>query len=341
MARNRLGQCIGVSLVTLSACRAQAPRPPVEGTTRSPRVVRTAAVARSEGGETSVPGIVRARQRAALSARTTAAVVESPYHEGERVEATAVLLRLDDTALRSAVQAAEAALAGADADRERAQALLTKDAATPRELEEAAARAAAARAAWEGARDNLAYAVLRAPFPGRVRSKPASVGEVVSPGMTLIEIEGDAGLELEATLDSSLAASIRPGDQAEAEIDGQAGRVRAMVRSVSSAADPATHRFEMRADLTPLPGLRSGLFARLLLPDPLSAPRLTVPASAVMERGGLSGVFVVAEGKARLRWIALGATSGGQTEARAGLVAGERVILDPAGLADAEPVVER
>ena len=71
--------------------------------------------------------------------------------------------------------------------------MLAKDAATPRERDEAAARAAAARAVFEGARDNLAYAVLRAPFAGRVGSRPVDVGEVVSPGTALIEIEGEGG----------------------------------------------------------------------------------------------------------------------------------------------------
>jgi hypothetical protein len=84
--------------------------------------------------------------------------------------------------------------------------------------------------------------------------------------------------------------------------------------------------------------LRSGLFARLLVPSPSSAPRLTVPASAVFPRGGLTGVFVVGGGKATLRWVAVGATAGGVTEVRAGLEAGERVATDPAALTDGQAV---
>ena len=65
-----------------------------------------------------------------------------------------------------------------------------------------------------------------------------------------------------------------------------------------------------------------------------------VPAAAVFERGGLTGVFVVAEGKARLRWIAVGAPEGEAIEVRAGLEPGERVVLEPSGLVDGTPVVE-
>jgi hypothetical protein len=60
----------------------------------------------------------------------------------------------------------------------------------------------------------------------------------------------------------------------------------------------------------------------------------------VFQRGGLSGVFVVAKGEARLRWVAVGATAGDVTEVRAGLEAAERVALEPGGLADGQAVAE-
>jgi len=227
-------------------------------------------------------------------------VVELPFREGERVEAGAVLARLDDDAARSAVAAAEAAEAAAGADFRRMEALLAKGAATPREREDAAARAAAAHAALLVAKDNLAYAVLRAPFAGMVASRPVHVGDVVSPGTTLIEVEGEGGLEVQTTLDADLAAIARPGLRIKALVDGQPQPLIATIRSVSAAGDPATHRFEVRADVPAASGLRSGLFARLVLPSPSASPRLLVPSGAVFERGGLRGVFVVQEGDARL-----------------------------------------
>jgi multidrug efflux pump subunit AcrA (membrane-fusion protein) len=59
-----------------------------------------------------------------------------------------------------------------------------------------------------------------------------------------------------------------------------------------------------------------------------------------MARGGLTGVFVVKDGTARLRWVAAGRTTAGRTEIRAGLDSGERVALDPAGLQDGAPATE-
>lgn len=330
-------------VLSASACGRpeKAPAPP--RATESARPVATVAVVSAEPGETTVAvsASIRARQHASLAARVPASVVELPYREGERVAAGAVVVRLDAVALRSAVEAAEAADRAAAAEQARMESLRSRDAATTRESEDAVARASAAHAALLAARDNLAYAVLRAPFAGVVASRAAHVGDVAAPGATLIEIEGDAGHELLATLDPAQASALSVGETLEVFVDGIAEGQTARVTALSPAADPTTHRFEVRASLPAATGLRSGLFARLAVPSRDSEARLLVPSSALFARGGLTGVFVVQDGRALLRWVAPGAPSEGQTEIRAGLARGERIALDPAGLEDGGAVVER
>lgn len=330
-----------VLLLAAVACSRER-RPTIAPTAAAPtRPVTTVLVERTGGaGVAAVPATVQARQRAALAARVPASIVELPLREGDRVTAGQMVARLDDTALRSALAAAQASAKAADVDLARVEALLKKNAATPKEAEEARARAAGTAAAVAAAGDNLAYAVLRSPFDGMVASRPANVGDVVSPGTTVVEIEGRGGLEARATVEADLASHLRLGSTLEARVDGQAEAITATVRAVSASADPATHRFEIRADLPAASGLRSGLFARLFIPSPNEAPRLLVPATAVFQRGGLNGLFVVKEGTARLRWVAVGPTAGARAEVRAGVDAEERVALDPAGLTDGQPVTE-
>jgi membrane fusion protein, multidrug efflux system len=333
---------LAVVLSTAACGRPEkAPAPPKA--TGPARPVTTAAVASAGSGQAGVPvsATVQARQRAVLSSRVPASVVDLPYNEGERVAAGAVVARLDDAALRAAVQAAEAADRAAEAERARMESLRSRDAATTREADEAVSRASAAHAALLAARDNLSYAALRAPFAGVVASRPAHVGDVATPGSTLIEIEGAGGHEVLATLDAAQAASLRVGATVSVLVDGIAEAQTARITALSPGADPTTHRFEARASLPAVPGLRSGLFARLLVPSEASEGRLLVPSSALFARGGLTGVFVVEHGRALLRWVAPGAASGDQTEIRAGLTAGERIAVDPATLEDGTPVAER
>jgi RND family efflux transporter MFP subunit len=336
-------------LTVLAACGGKT-RPAGNATAappRPPRPIHTAVVERAGGGEVTVPATVAARQSATLAARIPAAIRELPLREGQAVAAGAVVVRLDDAALRSGLAAAEAGAQAAESDLARMTGLAQRGAATPREVEEASARAAATRAVVSAARENLSYAVLRSPFAGVLAARKVDVGDVISPGQPLVEIEGRGGLELRATLSAAESQSLRPGATVEARVDGIAEPLRVRITALSPAGDPTTHRFELRADLPALPasaGLRSGLFARLLLPGTLNEndtndAALTVPAAAVFQRGGLTGVFVADQGTARLRWIAPGAPAGDRIEVRAGLTAGERVVIDPGDLADGDRIV--
>ncbi len=167
----------------LAGCGRESSGPPPREARAPSRSVRTAVVERTGGpGSIAVPATVHARQRAALAARIPASVVELPWREGARVAAGALVARLDDTALRSGLVAAEAAAQAADVDLARVLALLKKGASTPKEAEESRARAAATAAAVAAARDSLSYAVLRAPFAGTVASRPAQRGGCGDPG---------------------------------------------------------------------------------------------------------------------------------------------------------------
>jgi len=328
-----------LAVAGLAGCARSAPAPrPSEEAATDVRATEVSAVGAI--GEVSVPGVVAARERATLAARVTAAVVELPFDAGARVSAGTVLVRLDDTAFRSSLAAAEAACALAEADRNRADTLWAKGSGTRREAEGAHARAVAACAGVARARDDLAYVVLKAPYKGTIAARRVHLGDVVSPGTPLLDLEADGTFEIRATVDAQAAARVHVGDRLPAAIDGTEARIEATVRALSPAGDPTTHRFEVQADLPRVPGLRSGVFARLWLPVPGGEKKLLVAERAVFRRGGLWGVFVIADGRARLRWIAVGETRLGLTEVRAGMDAGERVALDPAGLTDGARVQE-
>jgi hypothetical protein len=105
------------------------------------------------------------------------------------------------------------------------------------------------------------------------------------------------------------------------------------------------------------PGLRldPGAFARVRIEPPAGAPAgtappakmepasrsLAIPSRCIVRRGGLSGVFVVRDGRAMLRWLRIGRTDGLSTEVLAGLSPGEAIVLDPGDLADGQAVTAR
>ena len=93
------------------------------------------------------------------------------------------------------------------------------------------------------------------------------------------------------------------------------------------SADPGSRTFQVRVVIPNPDGqVRSGMFARVGFQK---GERLgiLVPASALVKRGQLDGVYVITGGRAHLRWVRLGKTFGARTEVISGLEPGDVVAL--------------
>ena len=113
------------------------------------------------------------------------------------------------------------------------------------------------------------------------------------------------------------------------------------VSELSLAADSVSRTFRVKVDLTAQPGLSSGQFARLLVPVGAS-DSLRVPAAAVVQRGQLEIVFVVANQHAQLHLVKTGKRVGDEVDILSGLHAGDAVVIEGAAqLTDGQPVEAR
>ncbi len=341
-ARLILLSTLGITAATLACGKSPGDGPRATGAeTAKPIAVQSLEVrATSETGALEIPAAIESTRRAILTSRLAASIVSLTHREGDSVSAGAVLVRLENTGLSAALTAAEASDTAAARDLARAEALLAKGAATRNEVENAATAAARTRAGLIAAREALSHATVRAPFAGRITKKIASEGDTVNPGQPLLEIEGPGGLEVTASIEASVYERLKVGQKIDVRIDGVATPFTALIHTLAPSADPTTHRFTLRADIRGASGVRAGLFARIAVPFPGTERRILVPSGAVIRRGGLTGVYVIREGRAWLRWIAPGDTFGDAIEARAGLEAKERVALEPTSLQDGAAVTE-
>jgi RND family efflux transporter MFP subunit len=324
-------QKIALVSVLVAACTPQA-MPPL-ASSESSRVRITRAEARPE--ERWLAGNVSAARHAQISTRAAAAVREVRVREGDRVVAGAVLVRLADGDLRAQEAAARAALDAALANERRVRSLVTQGHPPAAQLDSAEAQRAQAQAQLGAAREALTYAEIRAPFAGAVLAKLASQGDLVAPGQPMIELAGSA-LEIVANATEEETRALKAGLRLPF-ISG-AARGEAEVTAVSPGADPVSHRGTVRALVVSGTALRPGDFARLRLPASPGSGRLWIPRSALVERGDLTGVFVVREGHAQLRWLAVGEQDGDAAWIRAGLTAEETLVERPGGLRDGDPV---
>lgn len=263
------------------------------------------------------------------AARTQYDIAKAAY-EAAREQADLV----EEGSRREEIRAAEEQVRSAE------EALrLAKASAAQNEIREQQARAAAAEARRAAAalqlmRVTLGYSTLTAPVSGIVVARYADPGDMVPPGTPVLTIEESGTHRLEASVPESLLPYLRIGQQVECIVDalsqtrGGAKTPRHLngrISEIVPAGDPNSHTFTVKADLPQVQGIKTGLFGRMRFPTE-SRSAVTVAKSAVWERGGLQGVFVIdKDNRARVRLIKTGRTIDGRVEVVSGLSDGETV----------------
>lgn len=300
-----------------------------------PRATVRLASGSAADGVLAIAATVQSTRSATISTRMAAQVRRVAAQEGQRVAAGALLLALSDDDLQGQLKAAETGLQTAEAYLRRVTNLQALKASTPAELEQAAAQAEQARAGVGGLKAQIAYTQIRAPFAGVVQARRVNEGDFVGPGMPLMEFVSEGQLELVASVSEEEARALRIGQKLRFDCEGRAGE--AQVTALSPGGDPVSHRGTLRARALDAKGLRTGAFARLEVAG-VKVQGLTVPRTALVQRGELSGVFVARDGRAELRWLSLGDAAGDRVAVRSGLKPGEAVIDAPGGLKDGQPV---
>lgn len=243
-----------------------------------------AAVPAQAQGQTGLAasGHVVARRRATLAAQVTGQIIAINVDEGDRVEAGQVIARLDMSAAtarlanaRATAQASWAGIAGLAAERdqaarnyERHRELSARGFARRADLEESQAQLASATARLAQARASqgadaalirsadvtVGQHILRAPFAATVVSVDAQPGEMISPmsagGFTrtgIATLVDMSSLEVEAEINESHIARVRPGQAAEVVLDAFPGRrLAGRVIAVIPSADRARGSFTVR-----------------------------------------------------------------------------------------------
>lgn len=293
-------------------------------------------------------GVVEAVNAATLSAQTNARVLELPYDVGDVVPAGAVLVRFTDVEQSSATHAAQAQIASAkaayvnaEANYRRIDAIYARGLIAKAELDQALAQRDAAQAAlasaqaqWRQVGQQVDYTVVRAPYAAIVTRRYVQVGESVQAGppvpQPLVAIQSLEKLRVNVQVPQDAAAAIRRSGRAAVLAEGGARRIAADKVSVFPYADPDTHSFSVRVEF---PGRGAGLYPGMTVKVAFAvgeALRLMVPASALIERGELRGVYVIGADGVSLRQVRAGTPEDGRVEVLSGLDDGERIAADPA-----------
>ena len=303
----------------------------------------------STRGALTLPARVKAAEEATLTARSGGRVSTFPVREGRSVAEGALLVRFDAPEARRALEAARAEeqaarVAAAVAARQlaRVESLYTSGvlSQSDRETAEAQDRGAAARLALAAsARESAESAFeVRAPFAGVLVRRHVDVGADVQPGTPLVDLRSPGGSEIVTAVPEAAAQDLR-ATKAWVQVGDGAWRPARLLRA-DGMVDPATR--SRTARFAPIGGgrIEPGAFARVRLETPSGrvsaheSTALSVPVTSIVRRGALTGVYVVEEGRAWLRWVRPGVAHGERVAVLSGLDASDVVVAVPDGLVD-------
>jgi HlyD family secretion protein len=310
----------------------------------------------------SASGYLVARRKAVVSAKIQGRLAELAVDEGDSVAAGQVIARLDNTDFQAQIEVARAGVQQATADlaEKRRQLGLTQGLAndgvvSQDQLQAAVSRFRIAEAALSQTKASLSLAeanfqntIIRAPFAGVVVKKMAEVGESVAPIPPGVNLSTSSGaivgmadmttLEAEADVSETNIAKLQRNQPAQVSVDAIPDHTyRAVLRQVIPTADRTKATIMVKVGLLEKDeNLRPEMSAKITFLERASKsprtvkPTLTVPKDSVVERNGITAVFVVDDRKKiHLVPVSTGGESQGEVIVEQGLVGAEVLVLRP------------
>ncbi len=248
--------------------------------------------------------------------------------EGQAVQAGEVLVTLDSSIYQAELAQAEASIALSKANYQRAAELFEKRVGTQQARDEAEARFRADEAALALAKARLTKTTINAPFNGILGLRRASIGQYLSPGEIVFNLESINPLKVDFRIPEIYLSKIRVDQQIIIKIDALPTKeYSGTVYAIDPLIDQNGRSILIRATLANDSGeLRPGLFARINLVYETRAEALLIPEQSVFFMGQQKFVYRIVDGKASLTAVKTGERSTGKIEIVEGLSSGDIVI---------------
>jgi RND family efflux transporter MFP subunit len=237
--------------------------------------------------------------------------------------------------LEAGVVQARADLRLAQAELERAQALVSRGFISKADIDRRTAtrdsnqaRVSVAQAQVREMQERIARLAIRAPEAGLVLQRMVEPGQVVAPGSgALFRIAAGGQMELRAQVAEQDMPQLKVGQTATVTPVGSANSYAGNVWLLEPVIDPQTRQGTARVALPASPDIRAGGFANVAI-DGVRAQRPVIPQSAVQtDATGSSVLVVLPDGTVQKRPVKVGTISAAGVAVTEGLTGTEQVVM--------------
>jgi RND family efflux transporter MFP subunit len=191
---------------------------------------------------------------------------------------------------------------------------------------------AAAQAQLAQAEKALADTTIRAPFDGNITARPVAAGEYVALTNKIATIVRMGSLKLQLQTPEQRASRAKVGMPVTARVSAYPEReFSGKVTAINDSVDPSSRVFIVEARFENGKGeLRPGMFATARVQLPGGETAVFVPKNAIWrdKTTDTNQIFVVENGKARLRVVVVGDSDGDQVRIASGLGGNEKVAVN-------------
>lgn len=322
-------QVLGVFAATLLAPSCVYAGPPPASAAQAPATVEVQTVKASTlDRNIEAVGSLISNESVILTPEIAGRVTEISFEEGQEVKKGDVLVRLDNSIYTAQLAQAKAALGLSQSNYERAAELNRKKIGAVSVVQETVAKRNADTAAVDLAQAQLDKTVIKAPFDGIVGLRQISVGDYVTAGQQLVNLESIDPLKVNFKISEVYLSSLKTGQAIKVAIDAFPNQeFTGEVYAIDPLIDTAGRTVSLRAKLpNPEKIMRPGLFARLKLVVERKEGALMIDEQALNPQGNEQFVYKVVDGKAVTTKIVTGQRRAGQVEVTEGLKVGDVVI---------------
>lgn len=273
-------------------------------------------------------GTLRANESVVLKPEMQGRVEKILFKEGQPVKSGQPMVQLDDDRYRAELAEAIANRNLSEANYRRTQELIKRKVTSQTDLDKAKAEMEANEARVALKREALSKMTLDAPFDGIAGLREVSVGDVVSPGQSLMQVVDIDPIKVDFRVPELFVGEVQPGQRLQITLDAFPGeQFSGEVYAVDPQIDTRGRSILLRATVPNGESrLRPGLFARVSLTLQRFDNAITIPEEAVVPQGDKQLVYRIKQGKTEMVPVKLGIRREAMVQVLEGLEPGDVVI---------------
>ena len=280
-------------------------------------------------------GTIEPAHTTPLSMQTTGRVVAVHVKNGQHVQKGQVLIEVDNTQERNALQGAEATLKHAQDGYDRVKQVHGKGVVSDQKMVEIESQLAQARSLYAAAKQRLEECTLTAPCDGVVDGLDVVKGQSILPGSRLCSVVDTRTFSVRFTVPETEIKGLRTaGNKLSGEVECAAADavLPIVITEQGITANPLTHTYEVTAAVQGgADVLMSGMVAVVKLRDARAETKeqcIVIPARCILLKPEGHTVWMIEQGNAVRRDIMIDGYQADGVRVAAGLQPGDTLIMD-------------